>query len=53
MKKPEKCISCGKRLVESGSTTFPCPQCGKLIGRCRSCREASAVFVCECGYEGP
>ncbi|MCK4995932.1 MAG: DUF1610 domain-containing protein, partial [Thermoplasmatales archaeon] len=27
MKKAEKCISCGKGLLERGSTTFPCPTC--------------------------
>ncbi len=54
MKKAERCISCGKGLLEIGSTTFICPQCDKMIGRCGSCREQSVSYTCtECGFTGP
>jgi len=55
MAKAESCSSCGVRLVESGSTTFSCPQCGEtVLGRCKQCRDQSVVFVCgKCGFQGP
>ena len=53
MQKAEKCISCGKGLIEKGSTTFPCPTCDEIIGRCSSCREQSVKFTCmKCGFTG-
>jgi len=39
--KPNTCVSCGKGLLEKGSTTFICPMCDYVIGRCSSCREQS------------
>jgi len=54
MKKAEKCISCGKGLIERGSTTFKCPDCEEIIGRCNSCREQSIGYTCsKCGFTGP
>ena len=54
MKKAEKCISCGKGLIEKGSTTFICPNCTYIIGRCNSCREQNVKYQClECGFIGP
>ncbi|MGQ9582909.1 MAG: zinc finger domain-containing protein [Thermoplasmatota archaeon] len=55
MTKAESCSSCGIRLVEKGSTTFSCPQCGgALIGRCRQCRDQSVAYTCPaCGFQGP
>ncbi|MCK5300495.1 MAG: zinc finger domain-containing protein [Candidatus Thermoplasmatota archaeon] len=54
MKKAEKCISCGKGLIERGSTTFICPNCDTIIGRCNSCREQNVKYHCqECGFIGP
>lgn len=52
--KPEKCISCGINLIEKGYVRFPCPQCGKEIGRCASCRHQCNTYKCPgCGFEGP
>ncbi|HDS59610.1 MAG TPA: DUF1610 domain-containing protein [Thermoplasmatales archaeon] len=49
-----RCITCGRGLVEGGSVTFPCPECGTAIKRCRSCREKSAGYECpDCGMTGP
>ncbi|MEM0492996.1 MAG: zinc finger domain-containing protein [Candidatus Thermoplasmatota archaeon] len=54
MKKPETCVSCGKGLLEKGSTTFICPMCDNIIGRCSSCREQSVEYTCpKCGFIGP
>ena len=54
MKKAEKCISCGKGLLERGSVTFPCPMCDAVIGRCNGCREQSVKYACQqCGFTGP
>jgi predicted RNA-binding Zn-ribbon protein involved in translation (DUF1610 family) len=54
MEKTEKCISCGKGLLERGSTTFKCPNCEEIIGRCRSCREQSVKYNCpNCEFTGP
>lgn len=38
-----------------GSTSFPCPQCGKyIIHRTRKAREIVVKYKCpECGFEGP
>ena len=32
------CTASGVPLVDKGSTTFPCPQCGHAIGRSPLCR---------------
>jgi predicted RNA-binding Zn-ribbon protein involved in translation (DUF1610 family) len=55
MAKAESCSSCGVRLVESGSTTFSCPQCGEIVlGRCKQCRDQSVTYMCtKCGFSGP
>lgn len=54
MEKAEKCISCGKGLLEQGSTTFQCPMCSEVIGRCSGCREQSVKYTCtKCGFTGP
>ncbi|MFH1013480.1 MAG: zinc finger domain-containing protein [Thermoplasmatota archaeon] len=54
MKKAERCISCGKGLLEMGSVTFICPTCDAVIGRCDGCREQSIPYTCpQCGFRGP
>jgi len=54
MKKAEKCVSCGKGLIEQGYTTFKCPECKEIIGRCNNCREQSVRYTCmKCGFQGP
>ncbi|HWR26890.1 MAG TPA: zinc finger domain-containing protein [Candidatus Thermoplasmatota archaeon] len=54
MKKADRCISCGKGLLEQGSTTFQCPTCDTMIGRCANCREQSVDYLCpKCGFRGP
>ncbi|MBN1280341.1 MAG: DUF1610 domain-containing protein [Candidatus Thermoplasmatota archaeon] len=54
MRKADRCISCGKGLLEQGSTTFQCPTCEEIIGRCSNCREQSVVYTCpKCGFRGP
>jgi len=54
MKRADRCISCGKGLIEKGSTTFICPMCDTIIGRCYSCREQSVKYVCpDCEFIGP
>ncbi|MCX6665641.1 MAG: zinc finger domain-containing protein [Euryarchaeota archaeon] len=54
MRKAETCITCGKGLLEKGSTTLPCPTCEIVIGRCSGCREQSIKYVCpKCGCTGP
>ncbi|MGC8610822.1 MAG: zinc finger domain-containing protein [Thermoplasmata archaeon] len=55
MSQVEFCISCGAGLIEEGSVTFKCPNCGEeIIGRCNHCREMGIKYVCpHCGFEGP
>ncbi|MFO8077135.1 MAG: zinc finger domain-containing protein [Thermoplasmatota archaeon] len=54
MKQAERCISCGKGLLQKGSTTFSCPNCKTPIGRCGGCREQSISYTChKCGFTGP
>jgi len=54
MRQVDKCISCGKGLIKQGSTTFPCPICGEIIGRCSNCREQGTKYECKkCGFIGP
>jgi len=54
MKKAENCVTCGKGLLERGSTTFQCPLCDEIIGRCGSCREQSISYKCpKCEFIGP
>ena len=46
----------GKSLAnDKGSTSFPCPNCGKvIIQRTRKERELGVKYVCpSCGFEGP
>jgi predicted RNA-binding Zn-ribbon protein involved in translation (DUF1610 family) len=46
----------GKALTNDvGSTTFPCPNCGKsTINRTKQERELGVKYVCvECGFQGP
>ncbi|MCK5216752.1 MAG: HVO_2753 family zinc finger protein [Methanosarcinales archaeon] len=50
----KNCISCGVKLIEKGYVRFPCPSCGKEIGRCTMCRHQSNVYTCPgCGFQGP
>ncbi|UCH72450.1 MAG: DUF1610 domain-containing protein [Thermoplasmatales archaeon] len=54
MKQVEKCITCGKGLLEQGAAKFPCPMCDEFIARCDSCREQSVKYFCpKCGFTGP
>lgn len=54
MERAEKCISCGKGLIQQGSATFVCPNCSAVIGRCQGCREQSIPYTCKkCGFTGP
>ena len=54
MKLTDRCISCGKGLIEKGFVTFPCPICSTPIGRCVNCREQGVEYVCsKCGFKGP
>ncbi|MBU0496372.1 MAG: DUF1610 domain-containing protein [Candidatus Thermoplasmatota archaeon] len=54
MRKADRCISCGKGLLEQGSTTFQCPTCDTIVGRCESCREQSIKYICRhCSFSGP
>ncbi|MEF8879734.1 MAG: zinc finger domain-containing protein [Candidatus Thermoplasmatota archaeon] len=54
MKQTDRCISCGKTLLKRGYTTFPCPNCDTIIGRCSSCREQSVKYTCsKCSFTGP
>ncbi|MBR17555.1 MAG: RNA-binding protein [Euryarchaeota archaeon] len=48
------CTSSGTPLVGEGSTTFPCPNCGRPLGRSKRCRVQSVKYICpECRFEGP
>ncbi|MEC9200689.1 MAG: zinc finger domain-containing protein [Candidatus Thermoplasmatota archaeon] len=48
------CTASGLPLVDSRSTSFPCPECGHAIGRSRRCRLQGVPYVCtECGFQGP
>jgi len=53
--KAVSCSSCGVRLVDKGSATFGCPQCGEtVLGRCKQCRDQSVMYTCtKCGFSGP
>ncbi|MCD6108738.1 MAG: DUF1610 domain-containing protein [Thermoplasmata archaeon] len=54
MEKADRCISCGVGLIEEGFVSFPCPSCGTIIGRCRSCRKQGVTYTCpKCGFSGP
>ncbi|MBT3406892.1 DUF1610 domain-containing protein [Candidatus Woesearchaeota archaeon] len=51
-----QCSSCKKNIAnDSGTTRFPCPECGKTeIIRCSHCRNIVSKYKCsECGFEGP
>lgn len=54
-KSSQRCSSCGIFLVDRGSSSFPCPNCGNAtIGRCPNCKDQSVKYVCEeCSFEGP
>ena len=48
------CVSSGMPLVESESTSFPCPNCSTPIGRSQRCRVQAVKYICsECRFEGP
>ncbi|MEC8874163.1 MAG: zinc finger domain-containing protein [Candidatus Thermoplasmatota archaeon] len=48
------CASSGMPLVESESTSFPCPSCSASIGRSQRCRVQAVKYICsECRFEGP
>ncbi|MAK04723.1 MAG: RNA-binding protein [Euryarchaeota archaeon] len=50
----EVCNSSGVPLVESNSTSFPCPECGTPIGRSPICRNQGVTYICPtCGFTGP
>ena len=51
----DRCTSCGKRLVGTDNTSFPCPKCANVVvGRCMQCKDQSTIYVCkECGFAGP
>ena len=50
----EVCNSSGVPLVESNSTSFPCPICGTHIGRSPICRNQGVTYVCtDCDFTGP
>ncbi len=48
------CQSCKQEipLIEP-YVQFNCPECGKPIARCESCRTFGHSYKCECGFEGP
>ncbi|MEZ5336202.1 MAG: zinc finger domain-containing protein [Methanolobus sp.] len=51
--KVDNCTTCNKRLVETGYVRFPCPVCGRELGRCTSCRQQSNPYTCpKCGFKG-
>ncbi len=48
------CSSSGIPLVETQSTSFPCPVCGNPIGRSQRCRVQAVSYICPtCRFEGP
>ncbi len=50
------CTSCKIKITNLvGSTTFKCPDCGKIkIVRCAHCREVGTKYKCSsCNFEGP
>ncbi|MEE2629913.1 MAG: zinc finger domain-containing protein [Candidatus Thermoplasmatota archaeon] len=48
------CASSGTPLVDSESTSFPCPGCGTVLGRSQRCRVQAVKYICpECRFEGP
>ncbi|MGY8698488.1 MAG: zinc finger domain-containing protein [Candidatus Poseidoniales archaeon] len=48
------CTSSGVPLVETGSTSFPCPGCDTPIGRSPRCRNQGVIYICPtCQYQGP
>ncbi|MCQ4153152.1 MAG: DUF1610 domain-containing protein [Archaeoglobales archaeon] len=48
-----RCISCGSMLVGAEYVSFPCPNCGERINRCKRCRRLSNKYRCSCGFVGP
>jgi len=54
VERAEVCNSSGVPLVESKSTSFPCPMCSTPIGRSPICRNQGVTYVCtNCGFSGP
>lgn len=54
MQRARFCTTSGTPLVEKGSTTFPCPNCGEAIGRAARIRIQAVPYVCpSCAFEGP
>ncbi|MEM4367216.1 MAG: zinc finger domain-containing protein [Candidatus Anstonellales archaeon] len=47
----KRCISCGKTTINFVS--FPCPECGKDIIRCKDCRLNKVIYNHSCGFVGP
>uniref|UniRef100_A0A7J2TK94 DUF1610 domain-containing protein n=1 Tax=Archaeoglobus fulgidus TaxID=2234 RepID=A0A7J2TK94_ARCFL len=48
-----RCISCGAVLMGTEYVSFPCPNCGERIYRCKKCRRLSNKYQCSCGFIGP
>jgi predicted RNA-binding Zn-ribbon protein involved in translation (DUF1610 family) len=47
-----KCTSCNKEVTDN-YIRFKCPQCSKVLIRCKACRERASAYKCECGLVGP
>ena len=47
------CITCNATLFGPNYISFPCPNCGEIIYRCKKCRQLGNHYVCSCGFEGP
>ena len=48
------CTSCAVSLADRGFVRFPCPSCGKELGRCVDCRQQSNEYYCpSCDFRGP
>jgi len=53
-KPARKCISCGINISGTTAASFACPDCGRQIFRCATCRKQSNLYECvECGFTGP
>lgn len=50
-----KCSACGIDVsAKDNFVKFLCPNCGKnLIVRCKTCKNLSNKYTCECGFTGP
>lgn len=48
----KNCNTCGKQTREYSEV--PCVGCGKMLVRCKHCRQISNPYKCpHCGQEGP